>query len=138
MWRMRQARECRHTIHGRIKNELGPLGRSRIFKSLGFQSSRNYQVSSFSDHRNRSVARFVWSQPSGSVQFVLHMGIAVTRAAHERRAPNDQAPRVLGNYLFAAQAVLSGDDSALIEMFPRFGDGCFYLRCFCSDDTKVE
>ena len=66
------------------------------------------------------------------------MCVAVTRAAHKRRAPNNQATRVLGNNLFAAQAVLGGDDSTPIEMFTRFGDGFFYLRCFCSDDTKIE
>src|SRR5229473_3131156 len=129
MWRMRQSRKRRNTIHRGIENELRPLGGPRIFEGFRFQSASNYHFSSFSDGWNRGVSWLEWSEPSGSIQFVLHMCIAVTRAAHKCRASNDQTLRMLGNNFFTAQSVLSGDDGTPVEMFTGFRNGFFHLCC---------
>ncbi len=61
------------------------------------------------------MSRFKRADPGCSIEFELHMRVAMLGSAHESRAPNDLTASVHSDNLFAAQSVLRGDDRPLIE-----------------------
>src|SRR5205807_2005279 len=86
MRRMRQFRKRRYRVHRRVEDELRPLCWARVFQWLCLQTAGNDQLSRVSDQGKRRGTRLEWPQPGGGIKLILHVGVAVTRAAHKRCA----------------------------------------------------
>src|SRR5215472_16690855 len=103
---VRQFRERSHRVDRRIEDCLGPLCRSRIAERLSSQTAPVDQLGRFLYNLKRRRGRLEWPHPCGGVKFVLHMGIAVARAAHEGCSANDLGPHLLSDDTFASETVL--------------------------------
>src|SRR5216684_3451626 len=108
MRRVRQARQSGDAIYRRIKNQLGPLRGAGVFERLGFESGRVDEIGGFLDNGEWRAGRLERAHPGWSVEFILHVGVAVARAAHESGGPDDVAARESSNDFFAADSVLGG------------------------------
>src|SRR5262245_10455719 len=106
-------------------------------KRFGLEPSRDKQVGGFLNQIVRRIARLEGSHPRSRVQLVLHMSVAMARAAHERRTANDPAARALGNDFFAAEPVLRGKDGRAIEEGADRSDGLFHLRRFTGNNREI-
>src|SRR5580692_1500083 len=115
MRRMRQPGQCGYSIDGRVENQFRPLRRSRIRQSFGFEATSVDQVSSISYHRVRSMTRLEGTDPGCGIEFILHMSIAVLRAAHESGPSNNLPRRMSGNNFLASQPVLRRNDCAPVK-----------------------
>src|ERR1700675_5215706 len=112
---MRQAGQSGNAIHRRIENQLGPLRGPGVFQCLGFKPGRDDEIGGFFDYREWSAGRLEGAHPGWSVKFVLHVRIAVARAAHESGGADDIAAREGGNDFFTADSVLGGEDGSFVE-----------------------
>src|SRR4029077_2523585 len=138
MWRVRKPSQGGDAVHGRIENQLRPLGRTSVSQCLRFEPTLYQQVSSFLYDGKRGSPRLEGTKPGCGVQFVLDMRVAVPSAAHECCSANHVSPRVLGQDFFAAHAVLSGNQRAFVKVAACADNRVLHLRCLCSDDAEIK
>src|SRR5215469_18427811 len=104
--RMRKAGQGRHAVHRSVKNQLGPLCRTRIPQRVRLESALYQQLGSLLHYCERRVARLKWPKPSRRIEFVLDMCIAVPRSTHECRPTDNMPASMCRDDLLAAQAIL--------------------------------
>src|SRR5208282_5300533 len=115
VWRVRQACQSGHTIHRGIKNQLGPLRGTGVFERLGFEAAGDDKIRIFFDYGEWRTGWLKGSHPGRSVEFILHVRVAVARAAHESGGAEDVTAREGSDDFFAADSVLGGENGSSIE-----------------------
>ncbi len=85
-------------------------------KRLGFESAGDDQVGGFFHYSEWRARRLKRAHPGGVSSSILHMRVAVLRAAHESGAADDVAARVCAAMISSLpKTVLRGEDGPLIE-----------------------
>src|SRR6202790_1208938 len=102
-------------IYRRIKNQLGPLRGAGVFERLGFESGRDDEIGGVLDDREWSAGWLERAHPGWSVEFILHVRVAVARATHEGGSADDVAASKRSDDFFAADSVLGGENGSIIE-----------------------
>jgi hypothetical protein len=132
---VRKSGQSRNTIYRRVKDELRPLSRTRILQGLCVQVAFDQQIGGILHNRERRAPWLIRAKPSGRVQLVLHVRIAVARSAHEGCSPDHVSPRVLRDDLFAAQTILRRNQRAFVESLTQARQRLSQLCCLGGDNS---
>ena len=135
---VRKLRKSGHRVDRCVEDELRPLRRACIFESHRFEARGADQRGSLLYQSKWCPRRFERAHPRRGVEFIAHLRVGDTRAAHERGSAHDVSVCNFGDDFFASQAVLRRQNGAILEKMRDRSDGVRCLRGLAGNDSEIE